>query len=246
MFKKKFMEIGRDPEGFAVVNRGAFLGLPEGLLEAEDVLRDLWDIGCKFGSEGRNGVRFKAEPLVLELYDFQRIRSSGELGLTVGKAGVMTGAVAAVRIQIFKLRNGIRVIWDKEIGVPEVRRIIRGIDAYALSQGAIKDGVRLMDNGLVDLKKNVFQMFQEKDTFILAMPDDLDIVLSKFDHPEALTVLDVGMIFKVICLSSDRKEVQKKIEEKLRQIEEEFSITPKKTSDLSGAEKERWRKLFKS
>lgn len=245
MFKKKFMEIGRDPEGFAVVNRGAFLGLPEGLLEAEDVLRDLWDIGCKFGSEGQNGVRFKAEPLVLELYDFQRIRNSGELGLTVGKAGVMTGAVAAVRIQIFKLRNGIRVIWDKEIGVPEVRRIIREIDAYALSQGAIKDGVRLMDNGLVALK-SVVQVFQEKDTFILAMPDDLDIVLSKFDHPETLTVLDVGMIFKVICLSSDRKEVQKKVEEKLRQIEEEFNITPKKTSDLSANEKEKWSKPFSS
>ncbi|MDP1884277.1 MAG: hypothetical protein Q8L10_02815 [Candidatus Moranbacteria bacterium] len=241
MFKEKFARFGEDKDGFSIIERGAFMGLPKGLLEAGDVLWQLWDIGVKFGQEGNNGIWFKAEPLILELYDFRNIRNGG-LGFTVGRKN---GIGIIARIQIFELRNGMRVIWDTELSVSEIQLIIKAVDAYADSQGLIKNGIRLMDDAESFKIKNVEKVFAKKDSFFLVMADDLDEIIQRFDRPELLSVIEVGMIFQIICLTSEKEDVKKEVKRILERIERDLGIFPKKIGDISAQESESLRALLR-
>ncbi|MFA7208797.1 MAG: hypothetical protein WC120_00780 [Parcubacteria group bacterium] len=140
MLKSRLVKLGADKKSFAIVRRD-MAELPNGILEAESILWNLWDVGVKFGQEYPSGIRFNAEPLILDLYDFRGARNSN-FGFSVGRADKI-GTVA--RILMFELVNGMQVFWDSGLEIPEVRQVIEEIDAYADSQSLIKNDIRLMD-----------------------------------------------------------------------------------------------------
>jgi len=152
--------------GFAVVDVKTFTPsefIPSGLLW------DVWDIVAKQGEWTYEGIGLKLNPIVAEIHDFTD-SPGGSRGMIIAKinptpyhvkGGVDLGPLGpgtvvesanedtqdAVKINTFspmilELKNGLHVLWDKNVTVADMINFVARIDNFLRQHGEIVDDVR--------------------------------------------------------------------------------------------------------
>ncbi len=206
MAKSDFLRVGEDVNGFEIVS---LRNAPDGI--TSQILWDLWDITVKFGKliEG-HAIKLKClQPeLVMEL----SIHKVGNIMVVrYGKPYLKKGGTF-----LFSLDNEVRVVWDRGLLVPQAAEMITAVDEIAKLIGMKVDGSRILLLEHKDIyRMSVEEVFsKERNIMVVDSGNDAEKVLSAFDHPEKLAIVDFGLV-KVICLKSDEEKITSGVIENL-------------------------------
>lgn len=226
MGKQNFLELEEDLGGFEIIDpQSAQSGL------TAQILWDLWDIGAKFGRLDQKGIRFKMEPMLLELYDYRGNKKGGSAGLFVAK--IRPSMLTDEGTLLFQLKNNISIIWDRGFSVPDILRIIAEIDKIAQSRGQKTEGKRIIlfeEERLKTARLSVELL--RGGGVVPVLPDtSIEDALSVFDHPELLDIIDEGSL-KLLCLKSEKQGILKKRAERIEKVSE-MGITAEDIDKMS-------------
>ncbi len=169
------------------------------------ILWDLWDIGSKWGMLEPRGMFFRQIPLYLELYYSEDKHHPRGLVVARKNKGVITNVMER-RKHLTELANGMLVLWDRSITVPEVQEVIEKVDKHAQQEGmkVADERISIDRQSSESAKMIVSEKFAKKDTIIPVLPwQDVDDVVNSFDEPEKLAVMEFGDM-AAICLEVEK------------------------------------------